>query len=70
MNKKPFTLFKCKSDNSIRKQFLLKTANVPTAWNTQWSIVVISQTHWLVSQERLPLRAGTSVFIDLSSDIW
>ena len=28
-------------------------------------IVVISQTHWLVSQERLSPRAGTSVFIDL-----
>ncbi len=27
--------------------------------------VVISQTHWLVSQERLSPRAGTSVFIDL-----
>ena len=26
--------------------------------------VVISQTHWLVSQERLSPRAGTSVFID------
>ncbi len=32
--------------------------------------VVISQTHWLVSQERLSPKAGTSVFIDLSSDIW
>ncbi len=29
------------------------------------SFVVISQTHWLVSQERLFLRVGTSVFIDL-----
>ncbi len=28
-------------------------------------IVVISQTHWLVSQERLSPRAGSSVFIDL-----
>ncbi len=27
--------------------------------------VVISQTHWLVSQERLSPRAGTSVFVDL-----
>ncbi len=27
--------------------------------------VVISQTHWFVSQERLSPRAGTSVFIDL-----
>ncbi len=27
--------------------------------------VVISQTHWLVSQERLSPRAGTSIFIDL-----
>ncbi len=27
--------------------------------------VVISQTHWLVSQERLSLKVGTSVFIDL-----
>ncbi len=27
------------------------------------SDVVISQTHWLVSQERLSPRAGTSVFI-------
>ncbi len=27
--------------------------------------VVISQTHWLVSQERLSPRVGTSVFIDL-----
>ncbi len=27
--------------------------------------VVVSQTHWLVSQERLSLRVGTSVFIDL-----
>ncbi len=26
--------------------------------------VVISQTHWLVSQERLSPRAGTSVFIE------
>ncbi len=30
------------------------------------SDVVISQTHGLVSQERLPPQAGTSVFIDLS----
>ncbi len=27
--------------------------------------VVISQTHWLVSQERLSLRVGTSIFINL-----
>ncbi len=27
---------------------------------------MISQTHWLVSQERLSPWAGTSVFIDLS----
>ncbi len=26
---------------------------------------VISQTHWLVSQERLSPRTGTSIFIDL-----
>ncbi len=26
--------------------------------------VVISQTHWLVSQERLSPRAGTSIFIE------
>ncbi len=32
--------------------------------NTQATPVVISQTHWLVSQERLSPRAGTSVFID------
>ncbi len=32
-------------------------------------IVVISQTHWLVSQERLSLRAGTSVFIEYSGAI-
>ncbi len=34
-------------------------------WNLGFQIVVISQTHWLVSQERLSLRAGTSIFIDL-----
>ena len=28
-------------------------------------VVVISQTHWLVSQGRLSPREGTSVFIDL-----
>ncbi len=32
--------------------------------------VVISQTHWLVSQERLSPRAGTSVFIEYSAAIW
>ncbi len=32
--------------------------------------VVISQTHWLVSQERLCPRAGTSIFIMYKSDIW
>ncbi len=32
--------------------------------------VVISQTHWLVSQERLSPRVGTSVFIVYRSDIW
>ncbi len=32
--------------------------------------VVISQTHWLVSQERLSPRVGTSVFIEYSADIW
>ncbi len=30
---------------------------------TPLQLVVISQTHWLVSQERLSPRAGTSVFI-------
>ncbi len=36
-------------------------------WNVRnsLSIVVISQTHRLASQERLSPRAGTSVFIDL-----
>ncbi len=33
--------------------------------STQPASVVISQTHRLVSQERLSLRVGTSVFIDL-----
>ncbi len=36
--------------------------------------VVISQTHWLVSQERLSPRAGTSVFIEytvlISGEQW
>ncbi len=36
--------------------------------------VVISQTHWLVSQERLSPRVGTSVFIGYtvltSSERW
>ncbi len=31
----------------------------------KWTFVAISQTHWLVSQERLSPRVGTSVFIDL-----
>ncbi len=31
------------------------------------SFVVISQTHRLVSQERLSPRVGTSIFIDLHS---
>ncbi len=34
-----------------------------------WHTVVISQTHWLVSQERLSPRAGTSVFIVYSGAI-
>ncbi len=39
----------------------------PSARGKPWSwscCVVISQTHWLVSQERLSPRAGTSVFIE------
>ena len=33
--------------------------------------VVISQTHWLVSQERLSPRAGTSIYLPLSNHaIW
>ncbi len=37
---------------------------------TRLTCVVISQTRWLVSQERLSLRAGTSVFILYNHVIW
>ena len=41
--------------------FLAKAAFAGGETSQGLTHVVISQTHWLVSQERLSLRAGTSV---------
>ncbi len=54
--------------NSASSNFRFLSENTPacSVENQDWTnSVVVSQTHWLVSQERLSPRAGTSVFIDL-----
>ncbi len=48
---------------SLYELCVLSCSGSPLPFNLPW-IVVISQTRWLVSQERLSPRAGTSVFIE------
>ncbi len=47
------------------KSFTPTIVSVPSCANVFSFLEVISQTHRLVSQERLSPRAGTSIFIDL-----
>ncbi len=74
----------CENDQHLENIFVL-SPKVSTDVSTTWPVivqaavgfrlfqcswhVVISQTHWLVSQERLSSRAGTSVFIMYSGAI-
>ncbi len=45
-------------------QTVPRSLDSPGCWNGRFNMT-ISQTHWLVSQERLSPRARTPVFIDL-----